>query len=605
MQRADMDAHRQAASSKVATLTLHFLHSGVLRLLTFSFSFVLTQDESHRSQSPSHHRDENLHQRDSDGGSRKRYRSPSNHPYPYDPREGGYYGTSARDEPRRRQRDVYPYERDDRRRHDYNRNDRDRRDRGYYDRGYNNDDYDRRNRSGYRNRRDDTFRDRRGSSDYHYSRGGGNKKHHYESSRDGTAASTGAAQPESAATAEERDDRTVLCTQLSLRVDEGELMRFFEENAGEVHSVRLLRDKNSRKSKGIAYVELKNVASVGPALACNGTPLQRIPLNISLSEGARNRRAQNVTLTAAMLHTDSGRPTTVRILGLPPDIVEEDLVEIFGPFGEINGIELIAASVTADDHSNSNANANANSDDKVPTESVVDKDGKPIESITQGDVSSPTLREVDRCEARITFKHGHVASLCASKMQGFVLADNVPLAVSLLNGVGTAAEIGAGASSAEWDDASAGLVMTAERRAMLMANLQRARQPATVVAGDSTVSAKEAPPPPPPPPANEAVFLLLRKMYTQRDTSEDALFLKELEEDVVAEVNRVSGIVSVPFRWKMDSDGFEGLVYLKFESETPAKLVQQTFEGRWFNKRQLEVNPTDQNSWETAMEVAT
>jgi len=47
------------------------------------------------------------------------------------------------------------------------------------------------------------------------------------------------------------------------------------------------------------------------------------------------------------------------------------------------------------------------------------------------------------------------------------------------------------------------------------------------------------------------------------------------------------------------------LVYLKFESETAAKLVQQTFEGRWFNKRQLEVNPTDQNSWETAMEVAT
>ena len=60
---------------------------------------------------------------------------------------------------------------------------------------------------------------------------------------------------------EDRDRRTVMCMQLSARVGPKELEEFFQQ-VGQVCDVKMISDRNSRRSKGIAYVEFHDEKSV-------------------------------------------------------------------------------------------------------------------------------------------------------------------------------------------------------------------------------------------------------------------------------------------------------------------------------------------------------
>ena len=71
--------------------------------------------------------------------------------------------------------------------------------------------------------------------------------------------------PESELPPEERDNRTVMCMQLAAKVTHQELTDFFAK-IGQVRDVKLIADKNSRRSKGIAYVEFYDEKSV-PAVS--------------------------------------------------------------------------------------------------------------------------------------------------------------------------------------------------------------------------------------------------------------------------------------------------------------------------------------------------
>ena len=52
----------------------------------------------------------------------------------------------------------------------------------------------------------------------------------------------------------ERDTRTVFAYNVPTRADERDIFEFFSQ-AGKVSDVRIIVDRNSRKSKGFAYVE--------------------------------------------------------------------------------------------------------------------------------------------------------------------------------------------------------------------------------------------------------------------------------------------------------------------------------------------------------------
>ena len=80
-------------------------------------------------------------------------------------------------------------------------------------------------------------------------------------------------------TPEERDIRTVFCMQLAKGIREEDLEDFFSP-AGTVVDVRLISDRNSRRSKGIAYVEFKTPDSL-PKVSGDYSevvfPLQSLP----------------------------------------------------------------------------------------------------------------------------------------------------------------------------------------------------------------------------------------------------------------------------------------------------------------------------------------
>ena len=61
--------------------------------------------------------------------------------------------------------------------------------------------------------------------------------------------------------AEERDARTVFIMQLARNVTIRDIMDFFSK-VGQVLDVRLISDRNSRRSKGIGYVEFTDKSAV-------------------------------------------------------------------------------------------------------------------------------------------------------------------------------------------------------------------------------------------------------------------------------------------------------------------------------------------------------
>ena len=107
----------------------------------------------------------------------------------------------------------------------------------------------------------------------------------------------------------ERDRRTVMCMQLSAKVSPHDLEEFFQK-VGQVCDVKMISDRNSRRSKGIAYVEFYDENSVLPvswslvlyavrtrvwtaffpkALALTGQKLVGVPIIVQPTMAEKNR----------------------------------------------------------------------------------------------------------------------------------------------------------------------------------------------------------------------------------------------------------------------------------------------------------------------------
>lgn len=142
--------------------------------------------------------------------------------------------------------------------------------------------------------------------------------------------------PEPDLTPEERDMRTVFCMQLSARIRARDLEEFFSA-VGKVRDVRLITDNKTRRSKGIAYIEFRDVDSVSLALALNGQKLLGVPIIVQPTQAEKNRAA------AANNTIQKGNTGPMRLYvgSLHFNITEEMLRGIFEPFGRIDHIQLI------------------------------------------------------------------------------------------------------------------------------------------------------------------------------------------------------------------------------------------------------------------------
>ena len=142
--------------------------------------------------------------------------------------------------------------------------------------------------------------------------------------------------------------------QLAAMIRPRDLEEFFSR-VGKVRDVRLITDPRTRRSKGVAYVEFRDLACVQAALALSGEKLLGIPLIVKPSNAEKNRIAAQAAAAAAAQNslmtngTSSLSGTTIPTHGpmklyvgsLHFNISEEMLRGIFEPFGRIDNITLM------------------------------------------------------------------------------------------------------------------------------------------------------------------------------------------------------------------------------------------------------------------------
>uniref|UniRef100_A0A8C0Y8P6 RNA binding motif protein 39a n=2 Tax=Cyprinus carpio TaxID=7962 RepID=A0A8C0Y8P6_CYPCA len=142
-------------------------------------------------------------------------------------------------------------------------------------------------------------------------------------------------------TPEERDARTVFCMQLAARIRPRDLEEFFSA-VGKVRDVRIISDRNSRRSKGIAYIEFVDTTSVPLAIGLSGQRLLGVPIIVQASQAEKNRAAA----LANNLQKGSSGPMRLYVGSLHFNITEDMLRGIFEPFGRIDSIQLMMDSET-------------------------------------------------------------------------------------------------------------------------------------------------------------------------------------------------------------------------------------------------------------------
>uniref|UniRef100_A0A8B9WFK7 RNA binding motif protein 23 n=1 Tax=Bos mutus grunniens TaxID=30521 RepID=A0A8B9WFK7_BOSMU len=140
---------------------------------------------------------------------------------------------------------------------------------------------------------------------------------------------------------EERDARTVFCMQLAARIRPRDLEDFFSA-VGKVRDVRIISDRNSRRSKGIAYVEFCEIQSVPLAIGLTGQRLLGVPIIVQASQAEKNRLAA----MANNLQKGNGGPVRLYVGSLHCNITEDMLRGILEPFGKIDNIVLMKDSET-------------------------------------------------------------------------------------------------------------------------------------------------------------------------------------------------------------------------------------------------------------------
>jgi len=133
---------------------------------------------------------------------------------------------------------------------------------------------------------------------------------------------------------EERDARTVFIMQLARSVTIRDIQDFFSK-VGQVRDVRLISDRNSRRSKGIGYVEFTDPSAVTLAIRLSGQRLIGVPIMVSPTMAEKNRFAAQ---QAALVKPQG--PMKLYVGSLHYNITEPMLRAIFEPFGVVDSVQL-------------------------------------------------------------------------------------------------------------------------------------------------------------------------------------------------------------------------------------------------------------------------
>lgn len=135
---------------------------------------------------------------------------------------------------------------------------------------------------------------------------------------------------------------------MSTKADERDLFEFFSK-AGVVLDVRIIYDRNTPRSKGMAYVEMKERGDVAAALGLTGQTLRGQAVMVKASEAEKNiaweaeKAAKAAGMAGMAMPQQTGLeallggagPAKLRVTGLHKHLTEADVRAVFEPFGPL------------------------------------------------------------------------------------------------------------------------------------------------------------------------------------------------------------------------------------------------------------------------------
>ncbi|NXK91092.1 RBM39 protein, partial [Formicarius rufipectus] len=340
-------------------------------------------------------------------------------------------------------------------------------------------------------------------------------------------------------TPEERDARTVFCMQLAARIRPRDLEEFFS-TVGKVRDVRMISDRNSRRSKGIAYVEFVDVSSVPLAIGLTGQRVLGVPIIVQASQAEKNRAAA----MANNLQKGSAGPMRLYVGSLHFNITEDMLRGIFEPFGRIESIQLMMDSETGRSK------------------------GYGFITFSDSECAKKALEQLNGFElAGRPMKVGHVTERTdASSASSFLDSDELERTGIDL---GTTGRLQLMARLAE----GTGLqIPPAAQQALQMSGSLAFGAVTVFFLSITTVLAAAASVQP-----LVTQCFQLSNMFNPQ-TEEEAGWDTEIKDDVIEECNKHGGVIHI----YVDKNSAQGNVYVKCPSITAAIAAVNALHGRWF-----------------------
>ncbi|KAL7089861.1 hypothetical protein ACP275_12G003500 [Erythranthe tilingii] len=354
----------------------------------------------------------------------------------------------------------------------------------------------------------------------------------------------------------ERDQRTVFAYQMPLKATERDVFEFFSQ-AGKVRDVKLIMDRNSRRSKGVGYIEFYDVMSVPMAIALSGHLFLGQPVMVKPSEAEKNLVQSNTSAAGAGVAGPYGATDRKLYVGnLHFNMTEFQLKQIFEAFGPVELVQL------------------------------------------------PTDPETGHCKGFGFIQFAQLEhSKAALSLNGKLEIAGRTIKVSSVTDHVAAQD--SGTKTADFDDDDGGgLALNAQSRAMLMAKLDRSGIASSVVAPlgvpalngsaplqqsimmpiNPTVFPNAVLPPQvvaiaPEPIGTPSECLLLKNMFDPA-TEVDPEFDLDIKNDVEEECSKYGRVKHI----YVDKNT-AGYVYLRFESVEGAARAQQAMHKRWFARK--------------------
>lgn len=339
---------------------------------------------------------------------------------------------------------------------------------------------------------------------------------------------------------EDRDEYTIIVSQIHPKIDERDLFQFFSL-VGYVVDIRLLRDTKTNKSRGISYVEFKEKDSVTKALALGGQLLGGYPITVqpSLTEKAKADRTQR---EMAALFKDQAK---LIVKNLHPNLEKGDLLPMFEEFGAVESFKIIHATAAEE------GAENADPDLLTSTAEILyakRDDSELALSLNGWDLGGRKISVTRAVSVLPTLPAGASAPTATMAM-----VMGMPVVVS---GAPTMPLLPFSSSSSTAPPVLAGAAM---------------------------------------PVLDYSVALVIRNIFAP-DKQENEGWPGDLEEEVASEIAKEN--LGMLVHIHVDRNSPLGLVYLKLNDLIAAAKAHALFNGRWFNRRQLSVDFMNVNAYD-------